>query len=82
MYNLGIVTFMIYHYLNWVPGFSEDVLAICRLYGQGHLVCLDDLTDVLADNIFNRHCFGKRSELVFDTILSFPGNRNDITRIG
>ena len=68
--NIGIITFIIAHYLNWIPKMSEDIIATCRLFGKGN-ISLHDLSDKL-NPIFNQYGdAGKKSKKLFQTVTYY-----------
>lgn len=75
--NYGIVTFMVSQYINWTPRFSEDVIAICRMYGKGQSTSLCDLEPHL-QTIFSRECLGKQTKTLFYKIMSYVDNIDNI----
>ena len=62
--NCSIAAFIVYQYMNWVPGFSDYAIAICRLRNKDHMSLHDIGTEL--DELFNsKGCIGKQSKRMF-----------------
>lgn len=74
--NVGITTFIIAHYLDWIPKLSEDIIATCRLYGKNEPVhvSLHNLEDEL-NPIFDKYGDkGKASKKLYQKIKYYVDN--------
>lgn len=78
--NVGITTFIIAHYLTWVPKLSEDIIATCRLYGKDKYISLQSLDDVL-NPIFNKYGDrGRASRKLYQKIIYYANNSDIIKK--
>ena len=71
--NVGVTMFAIAHYMNWVSGLSENVIAICRMYGKGN-TSLDKLSEHLTPLFKKYGKDGEVSKRLYDKITYFMNN--------
>lgn len=73
--NYGILTLMVSEYIDWIPGVSDEIIAICNMYGTGDNTVLINLEDKFnypfnhtISGIKHKHTFMKITSLVDNTI--------------
>lgn len=71
--NYGILTLMVSEYIDWIPGVSDEIVAICNIYGGGDNTALNNLEDKFHHS-FHHTISGVKHKLTFMKITSMVDN--------